>query len=134
MTGHKQWGKPFTPDPRYTESFKKMVVREFEQGTLNKDQISAKYRIPGHSTLLRWCRQYGRLPYHPPRNGIIGRPMKDPQKQRIKELEKQLENERLKVIAYEKLLEVIEREDGINLLKKDAAKQFPNLPKDIPRR
>ena len=28
MTGHKQWGKPFTPDPRYTESFKKMVVQE----------------------------------------------------------------------------------------------------------
>ena len=60
--------------------------------------------------------------------------MKDPQKQRIKALEKALENEKLKVVAYEKLLEIIEREDGINLLKKDAAKQFPNLPKDIPKR
>ena len=37
--------------------------------------------------------------------------MKDPQKQRIKELEKELENERLKVIAFKKLIEIAERED-----------------------
>jgi transposase len=36
--------------------------------------------------------------------------MKDPQKQRIKELEKELENERLKVIAFKKLIEIAERE------------------------
>lgn len=58
--------------------------------------------------------------------------MKDPQKRRIKQLEKALENERIKVAAYEKLLEIIEREDGINFLKKDAAKQLLNLPGNIP--
>ena len=57
--------------------------------------------------------------------------MKDPQKQRIKELEKALQDERLKVIAWEKLYEVIKREDGIDLLKKDVAKQFPNLLRNI---
>ena len=134
MTGQQFKQNPFTPDPRYTESFKQMVVREFERGSLNKKQVSRKYGIPGHNTILRWCRQYGKLHYLPPRNGIIGRPMKDPQKQRIKELERALEDEHLKVIAYEKLLEIIEREDGINLLKKDAAKQFPNLLRDIPRK
>jgi len=122
-----------SPTSNYTEGFKRKIVREYEQGQLNKRDLGRKYGIPGHATILKWCRKYGKLSY-PHNAGWIGRPMKDPQKQRIKELEKALENERLKVIAYEKLLEVIEREDGINLLKKDGAKQFPNLPKDIPRR
>ncbi len=30
------------PGPRYTESSKRMVVREFEQGFLNKDQLMTK--------------------------------------------------------------------------------------------
>jgi transposase len=45
--------------------------------------------------------------------------MKDPQKQRIEELKKELENERLKVIAFKKLIEIAEREDGISISKKD---------------
>jgi len=32
-------------------------------------------------------------------------------------------------MAYEKLLEIIKQEDGIDLLKKDAAKQLPHLPR-----
>lgn len=55
--------------------------------------------------------------------------MKDPQKQRIKELEKQLEDAKLKVLAYEKLISITEKEEGISILKKDAAKQLTSLPK-----
>ena len=47
--------------------------------------------------------------------------MKDPQKQRIKELEKQLADAKLKVLAYEKLITITEQEEGINILKKGAA-------------
>jgi transposase len=53
--------------------------------------------------------------------------LKSPEKSKIKKLEQALENERLKVHAYEKLLEVIKREDEIDFLKKGAAKQFKNL-------
>lgn len=130
MTGQRVRLNPFSPNPRYSESFKRQVVREFEIGPLNKKQLRRKYGIKGNSTILKWCRKYGKL-YYPPNSGAIGRPMKDPQKQRIKELEKTLENERLKVTAYEKLLEIIKREDGIDLLKKDAAKQLPHLPRFI---
>lgn len=128
MAGHQPYP---SPNSSYAETFKRMVVREFEQGTLNKKQLSRKYGLRGHCTILKWCRKYGNLHY-PYRNGTIGRPMKDPQKQRIKELEKALQDERLKVIAWEKLYEVIKREDGIDLLKKDEAKQFPNLLRNIP--
>lgn len=113
--------------PRYSESFKRSVVAEYERGFLNKDQIMVKYGIGGNSMVLDWCRKYGSLHY--PKGTPTGRPMKDPQKQRIKDLEKQLEDARLKLIAYEKLIEITEKEEGISILKKDDAKQSVSLPK-----
>jgi transposase len=104
-----------------------MVVGEYEGGHASKKEISRKYGIPGHSRLLDWCRRYGRLTY--PEGKQRGRPMKDPQKRRIRELERALEDEQLKVVAYKKLLEIIEREDGDRLLKKDVARQLANLRK-----
>ena len=105
---------------KYSEAFKRHVVREFESGSQNKDQLQRKYGIGGNSRILEWCREYGKLAY--PKNISTGRPMKDPQKQRIKELEKALELANLKVRAYEKLIEITERNEGIEILKKDGAK------------
>jgi transposase-like protein len=68
----------------YSEAFKHQVVREYERGFLSKEDLMNKYRIGGHSTVLQWCRKYGKLNY--PKTKVPGRPMKDPQKQRIKEL------------------------------------------------
>jgi len=62
MTGQRVTRNPFSPDPRFSESFKRQVVREFEMGLLNKKQLR---------------RKYGKL-YYPPNCGAIGRPMKDP--------------------------------------------------------
>lgn len=80
---------------------------------------------------MNWCRKYGKLVYSP-KGTVIGRPMKDPQKQRIKELEKQLADMKLKLGAYEKLIEITEREEGISILKKDGAKQSRNTDKSNP--
>ena len=74
------------PCPRYSEAFKKLVVREYETGVLNKDQLQQKYGLGGKSRVLEWCRKYGKFAYNSP--VVNGRPMKDPQKQRIKELRK----------------------------------------------
>ena len=116
------------PSKRYSEQFKKSVVREYEKGFLNKDQLQQKYSIGGNSEILSWCRKYGKFVY--PEKGIItGRPMKDPQKQRIKELEKALEEARLKVLAYETLISIAEEAEGIVILKKDEAKQLNSLHK-----
>jgi len=117
---------------RYTEWFKRSVVAEYERGQLTKDAIQEKYGIGGKSRLLEWCRKYGKLPY--PNNGLTGRPMNDPQKQRIKDLEKQLEETRLKLLAYEKLISIAEKEEGISILKKDDTKQLESLPKRTPEK
>lgn len=114
------------PQSMYSEAFKRTVVADYERGLLNKDQIQAKYGIGGNSRVLEWCRKYGKLHY--PKTGTIGRPMKDPQKQRIKDLEKQLADAKLKLVAYEKLIEIAEKEEGISILKKAEAKQSGSLP------
>lgn len=115
------------PRARFSLAFKKKVVAEFERGFLNKDQLQVKYGVRGNSTVLKWCRKYGKLHYA--QKGELGRPMKDPQKQRIKDLEKQLADAKLQIEAYQKLIEISEAEEKISILKKDVAKQSVSLPK-----
>jgi hypothetical protein len=43
------------PSETYCENFKRMVVREFERGSLNKKVLGRKHGIQGHATILKWC-------------------------------------------------------------------------------
>ena len=115
-------GVPFV---HYSESFKKQVVREYEKGAFSKKQIQVKYGIKGKSRLLDWCRKYGKFAYTEPSTN--GRPMKDPQKQRIKELEKKLKAAETKLKVYDKLIEVTNRELSTDVIKKIEAELSESL-------
>src|SRR5690242_1478636 len=117
--------KTGSPRPKYSEAFKKQVVREFEQGLLNKDQLQRKYGLGGKSRVLDWCRKYGRFAYNTSTQN--GRPMKDPQKQRIKELEKKLKAAELKLKVYDKLIEITNRDLDQNIIKKIKAELSRSL-------
>jgi transposase len=108
------------PQKSFSEAFKKQVVREFETGILNKDQLQRKYHLGGNSTVLKWCRKYGKLAYS--EKSSRGRPMKDPQKQRIKELEQKLKAAELKLKVYDKLIEITNRELDQDIIKKIEAR------------
>lgn len=112
--------KSCVPSTHYSESFKKQVVREYEQGYLNKQQLKSKYGIGGKSRVLEWCRKYGKFAY--PKQKATGRPMKDPQKHRIKELEAKLKAAELKLKVYDKLIEVTNRELDADIVKKIEAR------------
>jgi transposase-like protein len=112
------------PPIEYSEAFKRQVVREYEQGLMNKDQLKEKYGIKGKSRILEWCRKYGKFAYDSPTQN--GRPMKDPQKQRIKELEKKLQAAELKLKVYDKLIEVTNRELDTDIIKKIEARLSEN--------
>jgi transposase-like protein len=112
-------GAKAQPRRKYSESFKRRVVNEYERGFLNKDRLAARHGIKGNDTILQWCRKYGKLPYPVRADAQTGRPMKDPQKQRIKELERALSDALLKIKAYEKLIELTEQQEGIVIKKKD---------------
>jgi transposase-like protein len=122
MNNPKGTKRRVSPKFRYSEAFKQMVVSEYERGFLTKIQLKNKYDIGGKSRVLDWCRRYGKLNYEV-KVGNIVRPMKDPQKRRIQELERQLEEANLTIVAYKKLIEIAEREEGINILKKSGTKQ-----------
>ena len=53
--------------------------------------------------------------------------MKDPQKQRIKELEKKLKDAELKLLVYDKLIEVTNRELDQDVIKKIEAELSRSL-------
>ncbi|PHJ94093.1 transposase [Nostoc linckia z13] len=117
----------------YSESFKKLVVSEYESGGLNKDQLQRKYGIRGNSCIPGWLKKYGKLAY--PTYKSIGRPMKDNEQQMIKELkaslreenkvlEKKLAQAELQLSMYKKFVEIAERELNIEIRKKSGAKQF----------
>jgi len=108
-------GKSPPSETTYSLAFKLKVVREYELGYHTKDSLMNKYQIGGHSTVLQWCRKYGKLYYS--KTTMPGRPLKDPQKQRIKELEYELKQAREKILVYEKLIEVTKRETGIDVRK-----------------
>ena len=101
------------------------MVKEFEQGLLNKDQLQRKYGLGGNSTILKWCRKYGKFAY--PKQASIGCPMKDPQKQRIRELEAKLKAAEQKLKVYDKLIEVTNRELDHDILKKIEVKLQESL-------
>lgn len=117
---------------KYGEAFKRMVVAEFESGVLTKANLKRKYGIPGHSTLDRWLIKYGRYKYLS--SSSIGRPLKDKDQQRIKELEaelrkrekeleRQLKQKDAELAAYKRFIEIAESELNIKIVKKSGAKR-----------
>ena len=120
----------FPPSEYYSEAFKRQVVGEYERGGVTKDDLMEKYQIGGHCSVLRWCRKYGKLNYTP-RKGIQGRPMKDPQKRKMKELDQELKETKEKLVVYEKLIEITNRELGEDVLKKIATKLSKSWPPKV---
>lgn len=99
---------------RYSEAFKKEVVREYEAGA-SASSLREKYGIKGGSTIVSWLKKYGR-------EGsryelmIIQKP--DEQKRvkqlekRVRELESALAQVMVDKLMLESLVEVSEAEEG----------------------
>lgn len=121
MSIKKEKKKTVAPPQTYSEAFKRQVVSELERGLMNKADLKRKYGIAGNGCIPRWCKQFGKLSYKS--SGVNGRPMKDPEKQRIKELEEQLRQKNLEIEAFQKFIAIAERELQIKIVKKSGSKQ-----------
>jgi len=108
----------------YPVSFRIKVVREVEKGELSKEAIRRKYGIGGKTTVLSWCRKYGRkeYPYMPKQRNIKFMTV-DEKEKRIAELEALLKEKELAVDALESLLEVANEMYGTDLKKKVGSKR-----------
>ena len=99
----------------YTLAFKLSVVDQVEKGEMTYKQAQVRYGIQGRSTVLTWLRKHGRLNWTDPtsinyhQRGIC-MPAEEPKitpEQRIKELEQQLSEEKLKAQFFEGVVKVL---------------------------
>lgn len=113
--------KTSSPVQEYSEAFKRQVVSEYERGLYTKSQLQTRYNIRGNSCIPNWLIKYGNFTYD--KQLSKGRPMKDPQKQKIKELEAALARKEQELKVFRKFIEIAERELKIDIVKKSGSNQ-----------
>ena len=121
MPAEKKLKKKLNPSQFYSEAFKRQVVSEFERGLFSKAELCRRYNIRGNSCIPRWLKKYGKFTYQD--KPTIGRPMKDPQQQKIKELEAQLAKKEEELKVFKQFIAIAEREFKIEIVKKSGSKQ-----------
>ncbi|CAN8139875.1 transposase [Thiomicrorhabdus sp. 6S2-11] len=111
----------------YSLAFKLSVVDQVEKGELTYKQAQARYGIQGRSTVLTWLRKHGRLNWSDTqsihRNQKRFTMSKDEPttltpEQRIKQLEAELADEKLKAQFFEEVVKVLKEDFGISVPKK----------------
>ena len=118
----------------YSNSFKRMVVEEYLATQSTKKGLMQKYGILYSSAISEWLRQFGLsdkvqpirprfvLPpiipdTMPPKDANVEELMK-----KIKLLERQVEDEKLRAEAYLRMIEYAEKELRISIKKKPASR------------
>lgn len=99
----------------YTLAFKLSVVEQVEKGEMTYKQAQQRYGIQGRSTVLVWLRKHGRLDWS--QESLMSRSTETPE-QKIKRLEKELEDERIRNLILNEMIDDIDRHHGTALRKK----------------
>jgi transposase-like protein len=106
----------------YSNAFKLKVVDEVLRGKITKEEARRRYDIRGKSTVLKWIRKFEFTP-------LTSRPMSSEQEskkdllKRIKQLERQLEDEKLRSEGLSKMIDIAEDQLNISIRKKSVTKQ-----------
>ncbi len=115
----------------YSESFKRQVVEEYLAGGITQSALQRKYDIRGKCAILYWRRKFSCEAPVTLSNLSALIPVEVTKKevksfselnQRIKELERQLEDEKLRTEAYQRIIEKAEKELKIPIRKKPNTK------------
>lgn len=109
----------------YTLGFKLQVVDAVEKGDMTYRQAQKIYGIQGRSTVLTWLRKHGKLDWtQPVRLTMPKTPKaKETPAQKIKRLERELEDERYRNLLLNEVVDILDSEHGMNLRKKYIAKE-----------
>ncbi len=119
-------------ESRYSEEFKRKVIEEYLETGTPKQRLLDKYGITYRGAFQAWMPALGyvdirRLPK--PAKLLAAYTLSKPKEEdieslrrRLKELQRELEDEKLRVEAYARLIELAEREQGISIRKKDNTK------------
>ena len=108
----------------YSLAFKLAVVDQVENGEMTYKQAQDRYGIQGCSTVLVWLRKHGRLdwsmgtPKHFSEVSTVVESKQLTPEQRIKQLEQELEDTKLKAQFFEAIVDVLDKDFGVRITKK----------------
>lgn len=105
----------------YGMGFKLAVVRQVEKGELTYKQAQREYGIQGRSTVLTWLRKHGELDWRRPVMSIAK--VNETPAQKIKRLEQELSDERLKNQILNRMIDLSDRQYGTAIRKKYSSEQ-----------
>ena len=115
---------------RYSEEFKRHLIEEYLNGTADKKSLLAKYGVRAKGAFQRWMRELGYVnirrvaagakPFAQQHMKLRKKKDEPPEalQRRTAELERQLEDEKLRSEAYARLIALAEHEQGICIRKK----------------
>lgn len=111
----------------YSLSFREHVAQDYRRGVLSASQVAEKYGLPSKYTVKNWVRRHvGNAEIAPSIPEEMTEEEKDKLKaleRRVKDLERQLEDERLRSLGYSTMIDVAEEELGVPIRKKPGSKQ-----------
>ena len=115
----------------YTDDFKLKVVQEYLETSISIKDLMNKYQIRGHNCISNWIRKFGLT--KPDQTQIdIQRTMKEESDKtgkeraleiKVKQLEKELDYEKLRTLALNTMIDIAERDLKIPIRKKSGAKR-----------
>lgn len=117
----------------YSETFRLEVLRDYYTSGLSLSEVSRKWELGSYTVLIGWKKRYpvDSLSLSLSAETISsymeksesGKSKEEQLRDEVVRLKKALEMEKLRSRAFEKLIEVAEKAEGISILKKDGAKQ-----------
>jgi transposase len=116
------------PGSQYSEAFKKQVSEAYHAGEDDQYVVAARFGV-SQSSVNIWSKKYILDETNKPEEALTSEMKKKAEKgnnelqQRVKELEKALEEERLKRIGYQTMIDIAEKELKIDIRKKSDTKQ-----------
>ena len=106
----------------YSIGFKLRVVSQVENGDYTYKQAQKEYGIQGRSTVLVWLRRYGNLDWSKPNLHTMHNSKETPA-QKIKRLEKELADEKLKTKVLNTMIDISDKQYGTQIRKKFYSQQ-----------
>ena len=107
----------------YKLGFKLAVISQVEKGEMTYKQAQKAYGIQGRSTVLVWLRKHGTLDWSKPRPRVPTIEMKETPAQKIKRLETELSDEKLKNKVLNTMIDISDQQYGTSIRKKHLPNQ-----------
>lgn len=112
---------------KYSQSFRDQVLEDYFKSDMNRTSFCRKWEIKP-STFAGWlntCKNEKNCVSLQPNSKTMDAKSKaiDDLRAENERLRREVEYYKLRSTGYERLLEIVKEEDGIDLLKKDGAKQ-----------